>query len=228
MATRVSRAKMNTRLKSSLVSSGLSAPRKSEAARLKAQKRLDADRRLVERCLSGQTEAWSDLYRECHDRLLQAIRRILKQSQPDQSLIDEIAARVWYATVKNDGALLRRYDPTRNCRLITFLTVVARFQARLHLRSERRLHERETEASQFTPREQAAACIDMIDFQSCFLNALTPREREFLDRELLGCASEDGESEEGESESGASRFSATNSWQLRHRVEKKLAAFFRD
>lgn len=177
---------------------------------------VQADAALVQRCLAGQAAAWSTLYQQCHDRLLGAIRRILR-SAADESAVDEVAARVWFAVVKDEGAVLRRFDPARGCRLITFLAAVARFEVRVYLRSERRLRDRQSEASHLLPREQPAETFSPADFQERFLSRLTHREREFLDQELLG-----------EQSAAGTSFSVANSWQLRHRVHEKLAAFFRE
>lgn len=172
-----------------------------------------ADRALIERCLAGEVTAWSELYQQCHEPLMGAIRRILRNLRADESVVEEIAARVWFSAVKDGGLLLQRFDPNRNCRLITFLSVVAQVEARAFMRSERRLRHRETEASHRMPREQSAETITSLDFVEQFLDKLTPRERSFFDQELLG-------------QEGSEMFSAANSWQLRHRVHRKLNAFF--
>ena len=66
---------------------------------------LQADRKLVDRCLAGEVAAWEEFYAQCHDPLCTAIRIILGRSHGDANLVDEIAARVWYALVADDGAL---------------------------------------------------------------------------------------------------------------------------
>lgn len=172
-----------------------------------------ADRALIDRCLGGEVAAWSELYHQIHEPLLAAIRRILRNLRADESVVEEIAARVWFAAVKDGGQLLRRFDPLRSCRLITFLSLVAQLESRAYMRSERRLRNRETEASHRMPQEQSAETITSLDFAEQFLAKLTPRERSFFDQELLG-------------EAGNETFSPANSWQLRHRVHQKLNTFF--
>ena len=46
------------------------------------------------------------LYAQCHEPLLLSIRIMLGPRNTDANLVDEIAARVWYALVANDGELL--------------------------------------------------------------------------------------------------------------------------
>lgn len=84
-----------------------------------------ADLHLVDRCLNGEVAAWEELYAQCHEPLCTAIRSKLRQGITDPNLVDEMAARVWYAVVKNDGELLSRYDPERGGRVITFLRAIA-------------------------------------------------------------------------------------------------------
>ncbi len=75
----------------------------------------------MERCLAGEVAAWEELYAQYHDVLLASVRCFLGQARSDHNLVDEIAARVWYALVANDGALLAKYDPKRGARIITFM-----------------------------------------------------------------------------------------------------------
>lgn len=72
---------------------------------------LQADRQLVDRCLAGEVAAWEEFYAQCHDPLCTAIRIMLGRPHGDPNLVDEIASRVWYALVANDGKLLGRYSP---------------------------------------------------------------------------------------------------------------------
>ncbi len=81
-----------------------------------------ADQRLAKRCVKGEVLAWEELYGRFHDPLCTAIRGMLGSGGADLSRIDEIAARVWYALVRDDGELLNRFDPARHTRLTGFLT----------------------------------------------------------------------------------------------------------
>ena len=63
------------------------------------------DRKLIDQCLAGEPTAWSQLYQACHEPLLVAIRAFLRDAAADTNLVDEIAARVWYAVVRHTGEL---------------------------------------------------------------------------------------------------------------------------
>ena len=52
---------------------------------------------LVDRCLLGEVAAWEEIYRQCHDPLCAAIKSLLGPGFHDPNLVDDIAARVWYA-----------------------------------------------------------------------------------------------------------------------------------
>src|SRR5262245_37060395 len=137
------------------------------------------ERELIDRCLAGDPSAWSGLYDHCHDGIVRSIRVFLGQGAKDASLVDEIAARVWYALVRNDFERLSRFDSNRGCRLITFLAALARAETRLLLRSERRRKNRERKASR--PETSASKSSVSLDtpLQQEFLSTLTPAERTF-------------------------------------------------
>src|SRR4051812_27436373 len=75
-----------------------------------ARPAIRAERELIEACLAAQPAAWSQLYDHCHEPLLAAIRGFLREAATDLSLVDEIAARVWYSLVRDDATLLSRFD----------------------------------------------------------------------------------------------------------------------
>src|SRR5207245_1541003 len=75
------------------------------------------DGRLIDRCLAGDVSVWSEIYHEFHDPLLVSIRRYLNRAGQDSNLVEEIAARVWYALIKNGFQLLAKFDVSRGCRL---------------------------------------------------------------------------------------------------------------
>ena len=174
-----------------------------------------ADRALIDQCLSGEPQAWSALYRHCHDGLLGSIRAFLGRNASDASLVDEIAARVWYALVRDDFELLARYDVNRGCRLTTFLSVLAKTEARLLLRSERRRRIREHAVSrQESGRPVTSQSSETISEEE-FVATLSPAERSFYDDVLkASCDAQE-----------AVNYSPQNTWQLRHRVKKKLERF---
>lgn len=175
-----------------------------------------ADRRLVDRCRAGDVAAWEELYHQCHEPLLVAIRVFLGRFSSGDDLAEEIAARVWFNLVEHDGALLDRFDSGRGCRLTTFLAALAKRGVLRYLRSERRRQLRET-ASLPRSRQRSRPLPGEAEFELSlteFLATLSSREREFCEGYLLA----------GD-ESAETEFSATNRWQLRHRVKLKLSRF---
>jgi DNA-directed RNA polymerase specialized sigma24 family protein len=174
----------------------------------------EIDRQLVDRCLSGESKAWEDLYFEFHDRLLASIKSMLGPARADPNLVDEIAARVWYAVVANDAQLLARFQPQRGCRLSTFLAAIARGQAVAIFRSEKRRRGRELVASRLERQSPEESLETMLGQIEEFLKTLTPREREFCAEILLDLT----DAPEGD-------YSPTNAWQLRSRIHGKLRRF---
>ncbi len=173
------------------------------------------DRELVNRCLAADAEAWDTLYAQYHNGLLFSIRLMLGPGEWDANVVDEIAARVWYVLVENNGRVLGLFDVKRGCRLSTFLARVARSEASVFFRGERRRRRREKVASKpevevnaFTPVQLAARIRE-------FGQVLTPREYEFVSSFLLEPA---GEADVGD-------FSPANRWQLSRRVREKLYQF---
>lgn len=186
---------------------------RSPAARLNAK--VAQDQHLVEKCVAGEVAAWSALYRQFHDALMTGIRAFLGQAGQDSNLIEEIAARVWYALVKNEFQLLGKYDARRGCRFSTFLSLVAKNEARLLLRSERRRKSRELAASkqEGEPQRQNGSAAWLSDED--FVMTLSPAERAFYFDVLVA----------SETNGGAADYSQQNQWQLRHRIRKKLERF---
>jgi hypothetical protein len=140
---------------------------------------------------------------------------MLGEGGSDFSRVDEIAARVWYALVRNDGALLNRFDPARHTRLIGFLRGLARIETMQYFRAEYR--RRTQEAACPCPAGGGSAVSDwevsaMIDD---FATTLTEGEQEFLEEHLLGQA-----------EGGERKLSEATIWQRCHRIREKLKAFF--
>ena len=174
------------------------------------------DRQLVERCLAGDEAAWEELYRRHHPTLLRVIRALLFSKTGRTDLVEEIAARVWFSLVSENGRRLDLYDAAHGCRLITFLAAMARNEILQHIRAERRRRIREQFASQ---PESVSPLLN--DWQGKnlveeFVKTLTPREREYFRSKLLNLSSE------------APNFTTSNSWQLKHRVQRKLKFFIRD
>ncbi len=175
----------------------------------------EIDYRLAARCVSGEAAAWEELYAQCHDALCASIRVMLGRRRSDSDLIDEMAARVWYRLVNNDGELLARYSPRRGARLITFMRALAKDEICRNARNEVRRRGRELVAVQ--SRRQPVE-VDLAVLGSdlrVFLETLTPQEHKFCREVLLGVS---------DNAEDALR-TKTNVWQLTHRVYQKLLRF---
>jgi RNA polymerase sigma factor (sigma-70 family) len=175
------------------------------------------DRRLVDQCLAGDEAAWDELYRRHHPALLRVIKILLVSKTGRADLVEEIASRVWYSLVSENGRRLGRYDANLGCRLITFLTAMARNEILQHIRAERRRRAREQFASQ---PESVSPLLNNWQGKNLveeFVSTLTPREREYFRCNLLNLSSGD-----------ANTTSKSNSWQLKHRVQRKLKFFIRN
>jgi DNA-directed RNA polymerase specialized sigma24 family protein len=183
-------------------------------ASTKISRQVLHDRQLVDQCLSQAPGAWSQLYEKFHSLLLASIRAFLGKAGQDFHLIDEVSARVWYSLVRNDFELLGKFDIARGCRLSTFFSVVAKTEARLLLRSERRRRIREQIASksELTAGEQPEAAV-LSDAE--FIQTLSPAERSFYFDVLVAF----------QKLPSPPQYSPQNHWQLRHRIRKKLERF---
>lgn len=172
----------------------------------------------MDRCLAGETAAWSELYHTCHPKLLSVIRSLLGVAGQDFNLVDEVGARVWYSLVKDGAALFARFDAQRGCRLATFVASIARREIKQLMRAERRRLQREKNASRSEAQSEPALDMLNADFQEHFLQKLTRSERTYFDNVLVP------------SEPDASRadYTPDNRWQLQHRVRKKLERYLTD
>jgi hypothetical protein len=174
------------------------------------------DRQLVDSCLSGDTGSWRRLYLEFHGPLLASIQAYLGAGRFDQSLVDEIAARVWYVLVQRDFKLLSRFDIRRGCRLTTFLSMLAKTQTRILLRSEKRRRMRERWAC----RPEGRLPHEGIPYEGNlseqeFVSSLSSSERAFY-RDVLVMPAASG---------SAAPYQPPEISQLRHRIKKKLKRF---
>ncbi len=169
---------------------------------------------LVDRCKEGDEAAWGEMHAKCHAYVVRQIRFTLGERARDQNLVDEIAARVWFGLVSDDGYLLSRFQPKKGNGLEKYLGAIARFEVLRHQRSEfrRRKREQETQAVRITQRDDSTLREMTLDVND-FLPQLTPREKEFFQHVLM-------------SNNGHHlRVSAPNAWQLKHRIRKKLLDF---
>ena len=160
--------------------------------------------------------AWELLYAKCHESLCLSVKILLGRHNSDGNLVDEIAARVWYALVANDGELLGRFDPARGARLITFMRALAKDEIGRHFRTELRRRERELIAAREKGVNQDEDLAESVSSMREFLTTLTPHERSFCDEFLMGVP-DDGTRQ---------RRSPASIWQLTHRVYKKFLRFF--
>ncbi len=176
------------------------------------------DHELARRCLDGEVTAWEEIYAQCHDSLLVSIEIMLGPGGVDRNLIDELAARVWYGLVADDGKLLAKFDPKRGARLITFMRAVARDVISRHFRSEKALRDRELAAVQEKPKHQAPEHTHPFTQMGEFLDTLTQRERAYCTEHLLAAPAADG----GESQY---TFTSASARMLSFRIRKKLTKF---
>ncbi len=176
---------------------------------------LRRERQLVDRCVAGEAGGWDELYAEFHRGLLFSIRRYLGSRKRDRNLVEEIAARVWYALVADGARQLDRFDVNRGWCLSTYLASFAKREAVGWLRAERCRQQHEGMVSRREANGnhslQGVSHIDLYDF----LQTLTPREHEFVYGFLLRPIGEG---------SGLA-LSDANRWQLVSRIRRKLQRF---
>lgn len=172
----------------------------------------------MDRCLNGDAGSWRRLYCQFHEPLLASIHAYLGPGQFDQSLVEEIAARVWYALVQNNCELLSRFDIQRGCRLTTFLSTLAKTQSRILLRSEkrRRIRERGACRSELGFPQEEIPCEGNLSEQE-FVSTLSAVERAFYRDVLVMPASH----------IRSVNYQPPEISQLRHRIKKKLARFLK-
>lgn len=181
-----------------------------------------SERQVIERCLQGDATAWSIIYQRFHDPLVSSVRAFLGKAGNDRDLVEEICARVWYALVRNNFELLARFDVERGVQLTTFLALLAKTQARLLLRSERRRRAREQVASRPEAHPPEAISWNVLADHD-FLTTLSPAERAFLRNVLVADVVQQAQPPA----QGGEHYSRQYAWQLRHRVRRKLEFFLR-
>ena len=87
---------------------------------------LEIDRKLVQRCLSGDPQAWEAFVDRFVGLVLHVVRhtarsRSFRLSQPDE---EDLVAEFFVTVIRSDFAVLRRFRSESS--LATYLTVVAR------------------------------------------------------------------------------------------------------
>jgi DNA-directed RNA polymerase specialized sigma24 family protein len=174
-----------------------------------------ADVLLVKRCLQGDNDAWKEMYEQCQPKLLLSVRALIGKNGRGVNLAEEITARVWLSLVNADGSLLDRYDSQRGYRLTTFLASLARHELLKYWRSEQRRENRERQALSNRSKTPVVGIDHTKVYWHEFLNTLTHREREFVEKVLLAPPGEEAE-----------EFTRANTWQLRRRIMTKIQRFF--
>ncbi len=169
-------------------------------------------------CADGDQQAWERLYLECHPRLCQAIQYMLWRLGQQDQLTEEIAARVWFALVRDSGRLLGRFDAERDCRFGVFLVGLARNEILRYVRSERRRLRRERIGGRMRIVSDSDSKAEMEQLMREFASTLSDRERDFLQRFLLG-------DDRAGRAPDAPEMSDANVWQRRHRLRRKLKSF---
>jgi len=181
-----------------------------------SQQHARDDRGLIDQCLAGKAGAWDRLYDQYHDALLGMIRSLIGPKTPAE-LADEIAARVWYLLVQDNGRRLDRFDPAMGRRLSSYFAALARREVSHYFRSERRRRERELRAGEAARQHIGKESPNTHVLMAEFTKTLTPKEREFLETNLLASVP-DGD---------RPVVSDANRWQLSHRVRRKLNDFLK-
>lgn len=164
-------------------------PTESDAKNMQCKREPDwehveADANLVRRCVAGEVAAWEELYNQCHLPLRRSIECLLPAPAPDPNLVDELASRVWFALMAEDGELLARFDRRRGTRVTTFMRAVAVDITSRHFRSERRRRRRELNSSVEQPLRAGNPSAELAASWEEFRQTLTRAERRFLDRHL--------------------------------------------
>jgi DNA-directed RNA polymerase specialized sigma24 family protein len=173
---------------------------------------------MLQRCLQGDERAWERLYRKCHPRLRKAIELLLGPDAADVHVIEEIAARVWYAVLKDDCRLLETFDPERDSGLDSFLMGLARIEILRYTRSERRRHSHEMSGGRRRLEERRVSDWQLANMMEEFASTLTPIERAFMERFLTGPTENEPDPEPDE-------LPPTTVWTRRYRIRRKLDRF---
>jgi len=175
------------------------------------------DRELVDRCLAGDKSSWQEIYTCYGPGLRMSIRETLGKSGFQLDLSEEVSARIWHSLLENDNQVLANFDVNRGCRLMTYLSAVAKKETLEFLRTERRRIARDLRYSRAGSQQTSVSFWRLTGEVEEFLATLTPAEREFCKRYLLQLPDQ----------TVRQTYSEANIWQLRHRVRQKLQAFVR-
>ncbi|MDY0167977.1 MAG: hypothetical protein RBS80_15620 [Thermoguttaceae bacterium] len=174
-----------------------------------------SDPSLLARCLSGDRPAWEEFYEACTPELRRLVRFFLR-TQRDDNTIEEIVASVWYALLRDDARVLRRYAPERSTCLGCYLAGVVRCHVCRHERaeSERLLHVCQLACRKKSEFGASASNLDFGMLLNDFVATLNPKELAFLEGYLLSPPNGNN-----------GTLSAADVWQRRHRLRMKLKQF---
>lgn len=176
---------------------------------------MQKDLELVNRCLKGDLAGWREMFDCCQPQMMATVQSLLKSQGQNINLAEEIAARVWFALVSMNGNLLERFDAHRGCSITTFCNALARHELLEYWRTERRHRNRELIAAGQRPDFQRSDSDESRIVWVEFVDTLTKREREFLERVLVAPHNEPFQD----------TLSQANRWQLRSRVLSKLKLY---
>jgi DNA-directed RNA polymerase specialized sigma24 family protein len=174
-----------------------------------------SDPSLLARCLSGDRLAWEEFCEACTPELRRLVRFFLGRNRDDDTT-EEIVASVWYALLRDDARILRRYAPERSACLGCYLAGIVRCHVCRYVRAE---SERSRHACQLACRMKSdlgasALSLDLGVLLNDFAATLNPKELAFLEDYLLSPPN---------GHNGT--LSAADVWQRRHRLRVKLKHF---
>lgn len=138
---------------------------------------------LVTECVTGEKEAWTELFKLCQPLLLRQIASWLWPRNCGE-LTEEIAGRVWLKLIEKQFERLARFDASRGVKLTTYMVALARNEFLMVLREEKRRQRRESRRAQTAP---TWVCEDLLEVEvEEFLATLGATEKAFVTAELLG------------------------------------------
>jgi RNA polymerase sigma-70 factor, ECF subfamily len=146
------------------------------------------DVELIEKLLSGDQHAWTELLRRYRRIIYACVTRALGRHRPDCSTadVDDVYGEVMMALVRDDMRKLRSFDPRRGMKLGSFLGLISWREALdAFRRSRRHLHVDRDDLVSTLPDERASALDRILDRErreraDAILGELSPRDRSFV------------------------------------------------
>jgi DNA-directed RNA polymerase specialized sigma24 family protein len=146
---------------------------------------VSLDQLLVDRCLGGETAAWTELFEHHWTPLFNHLRSRLCTRTNVDSLVWEIADDVWLSLSYPRSDRLRAYDSRRGS-LDTFLRALADDQLRKTRRKQRQKKELHYESLQVDPPAPQDSDLETQELLERFVATLPPPYLDFCLHELLG------------------------------------------